>query len=45
MSSRCATPKTMTMMTDDSVIGGTWSELRNDFENFQSIYIIYILYI
>ena len=28
MYSRCATPKTMTMMTDDSVIGGTWSELR-----------------
>ena len=34
----------MTMMTDDSVIGGTVG-IENSFEIFQSIYIIYILYI
>ena len=38
------TQEAMTMMTDDSVIGGTVG-IENDFEIFQSIYIIYILYI
>ena len=33
----------MTMMTVDSVIGGTCLELRNNFEIFQFIYIIYKL--
>ena len=38
------TQEAMTMMTDDSVIRGTVG-IENDFEIFQSIYIIYILYI
>ena len=38
------TQEAMTMMTDDSVIGGTVG-IENDFKIFQSIYIIYILYI